>query len=91
MIIKCSYVDGGIEFRHVETFSRYKDQAATAGDGDEDDPFWVMDVMVEVFTDSGVSLGVFDVKAMPPEDKPSPVVRMVPKAEMESRKDQPND
>ena len=78
MILKCSYSDSGVEFRHVDNFWRYHDGAGTFGNGRDSDPFWVKDVSVEVFPDNCVSLGVFDVRALI-NDEPLPPLRMAPR------------
>jgi hypothetical protein len=67
MIIKYTIQSGEVEFRHVGAFQTMREEygmIACAGEGCEHDFFWLKDGIAEVFTDTGQSLGAFDIAGM---------------------------
>jgi hypothetical protein len=84
MIVKYALPSGEIEFRHVGAFQTMKEEygiIACSGEGDEHDYFWLRDGTAEVFSDTGQSLGIFNIKGMRQESKPPTKLRSVPAAD----------
>jgi hypothetical protein len=84
MIIKYTIQSGEVEFRHVAVFQTIKEEYGTiafVGEGDEHDYFWLRDGTAEVFSDTGQSLGIFNIKGMRQESKPPTKLRSVPAAD----------
>jgi hypothetical protein len=84
MIIKYTIESGDVEFRHVAAFQTMQEEYGTiacAGEGNDNDYFWLKDGTAEVFSDTGQSLGVFAISGMRRETKTPTNLRAVPSAD----------